>query len=541
MLEIWYTLAMYGANEERKSIGHKTMIGIIVFTMLLTIAVSVPVSYGFSVLSRKHYYEDALDYAGIISHVINGDTVSGFVETGEKNEYYNNTGVFLVSFCEEVGLTDISIFVPDGDEVIYVWDTKGGEGDYDLGDRSDSYRDYSTYYDFDPSEDESIERKLIKAHSDDDVYISAFAPLYGSDGSVAAIVCVTQPEVQLGKIISQFILATLILAAIFSSVMMLIIYRLIRKNFIRPISLLTKSAEAMVGNLEGEEAVSIDIHTNDELETLADAFTKMDIDLREYIEELSAVTAERERIIGELDAAAKIQMGILPKKGMQYEDMDEFDLAASMTPAREVGGDFYDIFMADDRHLVLVIADVSGKGVPASLFMVATKILIKYGMKQGLNPSEAFSAANEKLIESNDMELFVTAWLVQIDLDTGECIEINAGHEHPALRKTDGIYELVKYKHSPALAALEDTTFKERSFRLDPGDSIFVYTDGVTEATNADMKLFGEERLNAALNKNSGASPDELLKNVNESIEEFVGDAPQFDDITMLAFRYNGK
>ena len=297
----------------------------------------------------------------------------------------------------------------------------------------------------------------------------------------------------------------------------------------------------MVSNLERKETVNIDIHTNDELETLADAFTRMDIDIRDYIKELSSITAERERISGELDAAAKIQKGILPKRGMQYEDMEEFDLAASMTPAREVGGDFYDIFMTDDRHLALVIADVSGKGVPAALFMVAAKILIKYGMKQGMSPEEAFSAANKRLIESNDMELFVTAWLVLIDLDTGECTEVNAGHEHPAVRKSGGTFELVKYRHSPALAALEGMTFKERSFRLDPGDSLFVYTDGVTEATNSEMKLFGEERLINALNKNRGADPDELLNNVKASIDEFVGDAPQFDDITMLAFRYNGK
>ena len=128
-----------------------------------------------------------------------------------------------------------------------------------------------------------------------------------------------------------------------------------------------------------------------------------------------------------------------------------------------------------------------------------------------------------------------------IDLDTGKCTEINAGHEHPAVRKKDGIYELVKYRHSPALATLEGLTFKERSFSLDPGDSLFVYTDGVTEATDSDKKLFGEERLVLALNKNSAAAPEELLEYVREAIDGFVGGAPQFDDITMLAFRYNGK
>ena len=528
-------------NDKRESIGHRTINGIIVFTLLLTIAVSLPVTYGFSVLAKRYYYDNTRDYAGIVSHVINGDTVKHYIETGKKDEYYINTKVFLTSLCDELDLTDISVFIPDGDEEIYVWDAEGGEGDYDLGARTNVFRNYKMFYNPDPEEDATVEINPVRTQNGVESFISVFMPLYDSNYNTVAIVCVTRPEIMLGTVISQFILAIIALAALVSSVIMLIVYRLIKANFIRPIGLLTKSAIAMVDNLEAEEAVSIDIHTNDELETLADAFTKMDKDLREYIDELSQVTAERERISGELDAAAKIQMGILPKKGMQYDDMEECELAASMTPAREVGGDFYDIFMTDDRHLALVIADVSGKGVPASLFMVASKILIKYGMKQGLSPAEVLATTNDKLIESNDMELFVTVWLALINLDTGECIEVNAGHEHPAVRKADGSYELIKYKHSPALAALEGMTFKERSFKLDPGDSLFVYTDGVTEATDSEMRLFGEERLTDALNKNSEAAPDELLNNVKTSIDEFVGDAPQFDDITMLAFRYNGK
>ena len=532
---------MHGTDERRKSIGHKTIIGIIVFALLLTIAISVPVSYGFYMLSLRHYYEETRDYAGIITHVINGDTVPGYIETGKKDEYYYNTGVFLTSFCDEVDLTDISVFVPDGDEAVYVWDTDGGEGAYDLGDRTEVFRNYKEYYISESSDEVLIEKKLIKTHFDEDKYISVFTPLYDSKGVTAGVVCVTRPELETKAIISQFILAILIAAAFASAILMLIAYRLIKENFIRPVGILTRSAEEMVGNLGREKAMNIDIHTNDELETLAETFTQMDVDLREYIKELSAVTSERERIRGELDAAAKIQMGILPKKGLQYEETEEYDLAASMTPAREVGGDFYDIFMADDRHLALVIADVSGKGVPASLFMVATKILIKYGLKSGMSPAEVFKNTNDKLIESNDMELFVTAWLVLIDLDTGECIEVNAGHEHPAVREKGSIYELIRYKHSPALAALEGVAFKERTFRLEPGDSLFVYTDGVTEATDRDKKLFGEERLAAVLNKNRDALPEELLENVKESINQFVGDAPKFDDITMLAFRYNGK
>ncbi|MBQ3429097.1 MAG: SpoIIE family protein phosphatase [Mogibacterium sp.] len=535
-------------KTKRKSLGRKTLAGIIAFALLLTITVSLPVSYGFSVFSKRHYYEDTQDYANIINAVIQGDKIAGYLETGEKDGYYDNIDEFLASFRDEVDLTDISVFVPDGDEMIYIWDTDGADDDADLGDRTDvflSYMDYVTEKinskSTGSSGDALDDAMLVVTRTVDNTYISAFAPLYDSRGDLAAFICVTRPELKIGSVVSQFILAIFLASAIVSAIMMLFAYRAMKKRFLAPIAKLTKSAEEMVDNIERDREVAVDVHTNDELETLAEAFTKMDVDIRDYIDELAAVTAERERIGGELDAAAMIQQGILPKRGMQYEILPEFDLAASMTPAREVGGDFYDIFMADDRHLALVIGDVSGKGVPASLFMVATKILLKYAIKQGMSPSEAFEDTNEKLIESNDMELFVTAWLALIDLDTGECTVVNAGHEHPAIRQKGGIYEFVRYKHSPALATLEGMKFNEREYKLEPGDTLLVYTDGVIEATNWDKKLFGEDRLLIALNKNREATPDELIKIVKEDIAEFVEDGPQFDDITMLAFRFNGK
>ena len=530
-----------GENKPaRKSLGQKTLKSIVVFALLLTVAVSAAVSLSLSTVSRNHYYEDAEDYAAIISHVIDGDRIAGYLESGEMDEYYNNTESLLTSFRDEMELTDMSVIVPDGSEMIYVWDTDGGEADANLGDRTDVFSSYASYLNYRTQAKEG-KSFFFRTHDDNDTYISAFAPLYDSKGEQVAFTCVTRPEMKLGTMIARFILAIFAVSALASVIMMYFIYNLMNKRFLEPVAKLTKSAEEMVDNIERDKLVEVDVHTNDELETLAEAFTKMDVDIREYIDALSAFTAERERIGGELDAAAKIQKGILPKRGLQYEILPEFDLAASMTPAREVGGDFYDIFMADDRHLALVIGDVSGKGVPASLFMIATKILLKYSVKAGISPGEAFADTNEKLAESNDMELFVTAWLALIDLDTGECTVVNAGHEHPAIRQKGGIYEIVRYKHSPALATLEGMTYNEREYKLEPGDSLFVYTDGVTEATNLDKKLFGEERLVLALNKERDAAPEELIKTVKDEIDAFVGDGPQFDDITMLAFRYNGK
>ncbi|MBR6274238.1 MAG: serine/threonine-protein phosphatase, partial [Lachnospiraceae bacterium] len=202
---------------------------------------------------------------------------------------------------------------------------------------------------------------------------------------------------------------------------------------------------------------------------------------------------------------------------------------------------FYDFFMVDQDHLALVIADVSGKGVPAALFMVIAKTLIKNRLQMGETPSEALGHVNEQLCEGNDAELFVTVWIALIDLKTGHALEVNAGHERPAIRRKNGNYEMIRTKHSPAVAVMEGMTFRQTEFDLEPGDSIFVYTDGVTEATNKDEQLFGEERLNEALNRNAGLKPGALLPEITKEIDGFVGEAPQFDDITMLGMIYYGN
>lgn len=278
----------------------------------------------------------------------------------------------------------------------------------------------------------------------------------------------------------------------------------------------------------------------DEIGTLYERFASMIGSLDEYMKDLQLVTAEKERIGAELNIATQIQADMLPSIFPAFPELSQFDVYATMDPAKEVGGDFYDFFLIDDRHFAVVIADVSGKGVPAALFMVIAKTLIKNRLLTGESPAEALYNVNNQLCEGNDTGFFVTVWLTVIDIETGEGVAANAGHENPAIRRKDGIYEMIRTKHSPFVAALEGMVFKESEFRLEPGDSFFVYTDGVTEATDAENKMFGEDRLIEVLNRDPGADPEDLLPAVSAAIEEFVGDAPQFDDITMVGFRYNG-
>ena len=238
--------------------------------------------------------------------------------------------------------------------------------------------------------------------------------------------------------------------------------------------------------------------------------------------------------------AASIQTSQLPSVFPPYPDRKEFELYASMDPAREVGGDFYDFFLIDDDHLCLVMADVSGKGIPAALFMMVSKILIKTRILNGESPGQALANVNNQLMEGNAAEMFVTVWLAVLTISTGKGIAANAGHEHPVLRHAGEDYQLVEYKHSPAIAAMEDMVFKEHEFEMHPGDSLFVYTDGVPEASDKDNVLFGSERLLKALNSSPDSGAEETIAGVSRAIADFVGDAEQFDDITMLCLRYNG-
>ena len=250
---------------------------------------------------------------------------------------------------------------------------------------------------------------------------------------------------------------------------------------------------------------------------------------------------EKERIGAELNVANQIQADMLPRIFPPFPERKDFDIYATMMPAKEVGGDFYDFFLIDDDHLGMVMADVSGKGVPAALFMVIAKTLIKNHAQLGeYSPAKVLMQTNEQLCEGNEAELFVTVWLAILEISTGKGLAANAGHEHPALRRADGTYELVKYRHSPAVATMEGMRFREHEFELKPGDSLFVYTDGVPEATNNQNELYGTDRMISALNEDPDAEPKAVLTAVKKSVDEFVGDAPQFDDLTMLCLKYYG-
>ncbi len=250
-------------------------------------------------------------------------------------------------------------------------------------------------------------------------------------------------------------------------------------------------------------------------------------------------STEKQQIASELEVATHIQTSMLPCVFPAFPTRKEFDIYAKMTPAKEVGGDFYDFFLVDDNHLALVIADVSGKGVPAALFMVIAKTLIKDRAQEGTSPDEVFTKVNKLLCEANEEGLFVTAWLGVLEISSGHLDYVNAGHNPPLVRTFGREYEYLKSKRNFVLAGFEGTKYSLCSLELSNGDSLFLYTDGVTEATDSNKELYGDNRLQKVLNLNKDKKPEDIVKTVKKDVDEFVGEAPQFDDITMLSFCYH--
>ena len=308
----------------------------------------------------------------------------------------------------------------------------------------------------------------------------------------------------------------------------------------KPLERLTKRINSQ---LKGGAAFVMEdaYRTGDEIEILAEAYADVTKRTQNYIQEIITITAEKKRIGTELALATRIQADMLPNIYPAFPERPEFDIYATMDPAKEVGGDFYDFFLIDDDHLGLVMADVSGKGVPAALFMMVSKILVQNYAMTGRSPAEVLKAVNDQICSNNREEMFVTVWFGVLDIQSGKITAANAGHEYPAMMLSGGKFELVKDKHGFVIGGMEGIRYKEYELQLTPGSRLFLYTDGVPEATNAQSEMFGTERMLAALNIAPDAAPETILKNVREAVDGFVKEAEQFDDLTMLCVEYKGK
>lgn len=372
-------------------------------------------------------------------------------------------------------------------------------------------------------------------------HVTVMIPVYDHFKKIIGILGVERRMEELDNAKANYLIHLAGFSAIFLILVILVYGSYLNRRLLSPIQKIAAEALRFAReNTKPEIQLRKKIKNIDEVGQLAETIDVMENDIINYVDNLTLVTKEKEQIKAELNVATQIQASMLPRTFPPFPDRKEFDIYASMTPAKEVGGDFYDFFLIDENHLALVIADVSGKGVPASLFMAISKTSIKNRAQMGGTPSEILFDVNKSLCETNEGDLFVTVWLGILEISTGKIIASNAGHEYPAIKRANGSYELHKSKHSPAVAAMDGMKFKEYEFELNPGDIIYLYTDGVAEATNSDDKLFGTDRMIDVLNKLPGNSAEEILTDMKKAVDDFTGNAPQFDDITMICLRYFG-
>ena len=321
---------------------------------------------------------------------------------------------------------------------------------------------------------------------------------------------------------------------------------LVRKITVKPLLSLANAArgytEDKVNGLRSTVRFkSLDLNTGDEIEELSRTMAEMEDSLTEYENDLTKAATERERIRTELDLATKIQANMLPNVFPAFPERSDFDIYASMTPAKEVGGDFYDFVLVDEDHLAFLIGDVSGKGIPAALFMTAVKIILDDKILEGYSPDTVLKTTNDMVCMGEHEEMFVTVWLGILELSTGKLTAANAGHEKPVLISPDGKAERIKDRHGFIIGGMEGMKYSSYELQLTPGSKIFIYTDGVPEATKEDDEQFGIGRMLQALEAGAAGAPQQVLDSVRDAVDEFVGEAEPFDDLTMLCLEYKGR
>ncbi len=494
------------------------------------------------------------EYADLVNAWADGTISKEEIARYREEESYRQTWQRIETLRQAMGANDVFLFALDTETLLSYAGTRDGwtplryifdsytvpEYSYTLGDCGS----------FNPEYIQELYQIAVTGERSDNYFFSdgdygyntaAIAPVLDENGEVFAFAAVEIPMVTLKASLRQYliyaVLITVTLIVLFILAYVMYLYR----HVVRPINRIAQGTGAFVENNNHMSDMLAAIKTNDEIQELAESVIKMEADIGNYIENLTKVTAEKERIGAELDVATNIQKSMLPSIFPAFPDREEVDIYATMNPAKEVGGDFYDFFMVDKGHLAIVMADVSGKGVPAALFMVIGKTLIKDHTQPGKDLGEVFSEVNDLLCESNSEGLFITAFEGVLDLVTGEFRYVNAGHEIPFICKKDGVFEPYKIRAAFVLAGMEGMKYKCGSMQLAPGDKVFQYTDGVTEATNDKEELFGMERLGGVLQRNAGLPPQELLPKVKAEIDGFVGEAPQFDDITMLCLEYKKR
>ena len=539
-------------KTERGTIAGRNILSLALLGIFLILGVCLMAGRLLYARNTRIYTNFVYSYAHLIADNISGITPTKYMETQMKDEeYFDIRYTFMTAGIHEKEFRAFYLVIPTEEDLIFISEIYQNlpEGKEEL---SAGQADFLEHRPYRPGEKEIMMQVLAEGPEaektlyrglrefDGEKLATALVPLYTMENEIPALVGIDISVAAIWEAMMNMFIMLAVTIILITSIGIGVHYRVLERTLIQPIVTLKTGADELVGKLDSEEVFVSDIHTGDEIEALAHSVEEMDRSLKQKTRELVEITAEQERLNTELELASSIQMDMLPCIFPPFPDRSEFDIYASMKPAKEVGGDFYDFFLIDQDHLGLVIADVSGKGIPAALFMMMVKIMVQNCVLAGLSPKQALEQVNQLISKKNKESMFVTVWLGILDIPSGKMIAVNAGHEYPILKNSGGCYELYKDRHGMAVGMMEGIHYREYELQLEPESRIFVYSDGLAEANNSEENLFGIDRTLAALNEVPDADAEETLNAVRRAVDTFVGDAAQFDDLTMMCIVYHG-
>lgn len=539
---------------KKKSLVSKSIIRLMYLGLVILISISVVSGIQFYNTLESEYKDSGSSFLQLLSGEIDTGYIKEVNSAADKPAMINNTWYNTNSFLQRCVELDkkyitINVLIPDEEkgQALYIWSESNDDSKKNqpmtnanlpkeellkMGAISLNPNDYNKEFADDlilQLKDEKLTGFLIKPLFDESNNIIAFMELELDLSEIQKSI------LKLILFIAIFIIAILALA-------LEIYFYFIKREVMQPIIQLEDATSNVVDKLKSDSVIEpLNIKTNDEIEALSHSFEAMEENLRNYIKENREIVSEQEKIRTELNLAANIQADMLIKYFPPFPERTDFNIFASMTPAKEVGGDFYDFFLVDHDHLALVIADVSGKGVPASLFMMRSMLMIESLTTLTRSPSEILGTLNKMICDNNESKMFVTVWLAILDLKSGKLTAANAGHEYPIIKVPGKDFELYKDKHCFVVGGKKKAKYKDYEITLEPGSVIFVYTDGVPEAKNKEGKMFKLDATVDALNANPNADVETLTNNVKNSVSDFTKGAEQFDDLTMLCVEYLGQ
>ena len=495
---------------------------------------------------RKEYATSTYHMADSAAAEVNGDHLGDYLFENEltKDEYQKTVNRLQTS-CYKLNVSLIYVIVVDTSDYgrfTSVFNVVNNDVDntkytpwalgYQRNTTNDEYREkYRSIY-----ERRSNFETIFRTNTTDGQHphITTLVPVLSSSRTVAGLLCMQRPISEMNRAMLPYLLAIVFSIVIMAVVISVLAALFVNKSIIKPVKRV--SLEAARFAKESSIAAPLgEISRYEVISNLAKSIDLMEADTLKHMEELTSVTAERERIGAELSIASSIQRAVLPSVDSVLAGRTDFDIYASMNPAKGIGGDFYNFFFIDDDHLALIIADVSGKGVPAALFMMVSTIVLANRAQMGGSPAEILQYTNDSICRHNEAGMFVTVWLGILQLSTGELISANAGHEDPIIyRKKTGRFTPSPEMHGVVIGGMAGLRYSNQQTKLEKGDKLFIFTDGLSEAKNKARQMYSVIRVVKTLNENKDKTPKEILENMRDSVNAFVGDEPQFDDLTML-------